>query len=94
LGFGKSGEFATFTLEEATKSLLQETKTKKEEFSEGEIFADYEGLTVVGVLRFYFSRTPGKRSLRNATKLISPERDLGLDLEKIEKEAKKRYHIP
>lgn len=93
LGFGKFGEFATFTLEEATKSLLQETKTKKEEFSEGEIFADYEGLMVVGVLRVYFSRTPGKRSLRSATKLISPSRDLGLDIEQIEKQARKRYHI-
>jgi hypothetical protein len=93
LGFGKFGEFATFTLEEATKSLLQETKTKKDEFTEAEIFAEYEGITVVGVLRFYFSRTPGKRSLRTATKLISPSTDLGLDLLKIEKNARSRYHI-
>jgi hypothetical protein len=93
LGFGKFGEFATFTLEDATKSLLQETKTKKDEFTEGEIFAEYEGITVVGVLRFYFSRTTGNRSLRTATKLILPSKDLGLDLEQIEKDAKRRYHI-
>ena len=93
LGFGKFGEFATFTLEEATKGLLQETRTKKGDFSEAEIFAENEGVTVVGVLRVYFSRTPGKRSKRTATSLISPSKDLGLDLERIEKEAKRRYHI-
>ena len=93
LGFGKFGEFATFTLEEATKGLLQELKTKKEEFTEAEIFAEYEGTTVVGVLRSYFSRTPGKRSKRTDTKLISPSRDLGLDLERIEKEARRRYQV-
>lgn len=94
LGFGKFGEFATFTLEEAAKSLLQELKGKKEEFSETEIFAEYEGTAVVGVLRSYFSRTPGKRSKRTDTKLIFPLKDLGLDLRRIEKDARRRYHIP
>jgi hypothetical protein len=93
LGFGKFGEFATFTLEEATKSLLHERKTKKEKFSEAEIVAEYEGIAVVGVLRIYASRTPGKRSSRTATKFISPSKDLGLDLGQIEKGARKRYHI-
>jgi hypothetical protein len=92
LGFGKLGEFATFTLEEATKGLLQETKAKKE-FNEAEIFAQYEDTAVVGVLRSYFSRTPGKRSKRTATRLVLPSKDLGLDLEHIEKEAKRRYQI-
>lgn len=93
LGFGKFGDFATFTLEEATKSLLQETKSKKETYSEGDFFAKYEGMAVVGVLRFYYSRTPGKRTLRAATKLISPSKDLGLDVKQIEKDARKRYKI-
>ena len=93
LGFGKFGEFATFTLEEATKNLLQELKTKREEFTEGEIFAEYEGTAVVGVLRSYFSRTPGKRSKRTDTKLVSPSKDLRLDIERIEKEARRRYQI-
>lgn len=93
LGFSKFGEFATFTLEEATKNLLQETKTKKEEFNEANIFARYGGITVVGVLRVFFSRTPGKRSIRLATRLISPQKDLSLDLEQIEKDARRMYHI-
>jgi hypothetical protein len=94
LGFGKFGEFVTFTLEEATKSLLEETKAKKEEFSPAEIFAEYEGIKVAGVLRIYSSTTPGKRSPRTTTKLVSPSKDLGLDLKQIEKEARKRYHLP
>jgi len=93
LGFGKFGEFATFTLEEATKSLLQETKIKKKEFSSGKLFAEYDGVKVVGILRIYSSTTPGKRAPQTTTILISPSKDLGINLEQIEEEARKRYHI-
>jgi hypothetical protein len=93
LGIGKFGEFATFTLEEVTRSLLQETKLKKEEFSSTEIFAEFEGIKVAGVLRIYAPTTPGKRSSKTITRLISPSIDLGLDTQKIEEEARKRYKI-
>jgi hypothetical protein len=93
LGTGKFGEFATFTFEEASKTLLQETKSKKEQFAQNEIFAEYRGTKVVGVLRIYFSTTPGKRSPRTTTKLVTPVKDLNLDLKEIERKARKRYHI-
>jgi hypothetical protein len=93
LGIGKFGEFATFTLEEASKGLRREMKIKKEVFGPNEIFAEYEGIKVVGVLRIYFSTTPGKRSPRATTKLVSPSKDLDLDVGRIEKEARQRYDI-
>jgi hypothetical protein len=93
LGIGKFGEFATFTFEEATKSLLHETKLKKDEFSPSEIFAEYEGIKIVGVLRVYAPTTPGKRSKKTNTRFVSPSNDLGLDLKTIEREARKRYEI-
>jgi len=93
LGIGKFGEFATFSLEEATRDLLQETKLKKDEFSTAEIFAEFEGIKVAGVLRIYAPTTPGKRSSKTVTRLISPAIDLGLDIQKIEEEARKRYEI-
>jgi hypothetical protein len=91
LGFGKFGEFASFTLEEARKSVLREARLNKEEFSPAEIFAEDEGIKIVGVLRIYAPTTPGKRSQKTITKLISPSKDLGLDIEQIEREARERY---
>jgi hypothetical protein len=93
LGIGEFGEFATITLEEATKGLLQETKRKKEGFSPTEIFAEYKGIKVAGVLRIYARTTPGKRSSKATTMLISPINDLGLDLDKIQEKARTRYRI-
>jgi hypothetical protein len=92
LGIGKFGEFATFTFEEPSKALLQETKIKKG-VGPNEIFAEHEGMKVVGVLRTYFSTTPGKRSPRTTAKLVAPSKDLDLDLKRIEEGARERYHI-
>ncbi len=93
LGIGKFGEFATITLEETTKGLMQETRPKKAEFSATDIFAKYQGLRVVCVLRIYAPTTPGKRSSKMKTMLISPSNDLGLDLNEIEMKARTRYRI-
>jgi hypothetical protein len=93
LGFGKFGEFATFTFEEASKALLHETKSKKEEFAPTDLFAQHGETKVAGVLRIYAPTTPGKRSARTTARIISPSKDLGLDLVEMEKEAKKRYGL-
>lgn len=93
LGIGKFGEFATVTMEPATRALLQETRRKKEEFSAAEIFAEYKGIKAVGVLRTYAPTTPGKRSSKTITRLISPANDLGLDARKIEEDARARYRL-
>ena len=55
---------------------------------------DYKGTKVVEVLRIYPPTKPGHRSMKNVrTTLASPERDLGLGLEQITEDAKKRYDI-
>ena len=93
LGIGKFGEFATVTLEEATNDLLNEISAEKTEINPNDIFAEYDGIKAVGVLRIYSKTSPGKRLLGATTLLISPKKDLGLDLDKITQEAKARYNI-
>ena len=93
-GFGKFGEFATFTLEQATNELLHELESGRAQFTQDEIIADYYGSQVVAVLRMYPRTSPGARLKKGITTvLVSPEKDLDLDLETINAEAKKRYHL-
>ncbi len=93
-GFGKFGEFATFTLEQATTELLNEIDSSRSQFSDEEIVADYYDSLVVAVLRIYPRTTPGARLRKGvSTVLVSPEKDLELDLAAITAEAKKRYHL-
>jgi hypothetical protein len=56
-------------------------------------FVKFGDENVVGVLRIYAPTTPGKRSRRATTRIISPSKDLGLDLSEMEKEAKDRYQL-
>ena len=93
-GFGKFGEFATFTLEQATNELLHEIDPSRHQFQTEEIIADYFGNQVVAVLRSYPRTNPGARLRKGVTtSLVLPERDLGLDLVTINAEARKRYHL-
>jgi hypothetical protein len=94
LGIGKFGEFATLTLEEATRQLMDELRRKKQEFKSEDRCAEYAGLSFVMILRIYAPTNPGKRSRNHVLRVISPRKDLGLDRDQIEKEARKRYHIP
>lgn len=93
-GYGKFGEFATFTLEQATNELLNEVDAGRSQFSEDEIVADYYDSRVVAVLRTYPRTNPGARLKKGmTTMLVSPEKDLELDLGSITAEAKKRYNL-
>ena len=94
LGIGKFGEFATITIEGMNKALTDELKRKKQEFKSNDFCAEYAGLSFVLVLRIYAPTNLGKRSRKHVLHVISPRRDLGLDTDKIEKEARKRYQIP
>jgi hypothetical protein len=94
LGIGKFGEFATFTLEEATHDLLSELDGGKKEFDPGDVFAEYEETRIVGVLRVFQKTNPGKRVMLGATTvLISPGKDLDLDVDKCALRAKKKYKV-
>ena len=92
LGFGQFGEFATFTLEEAGSDVLGELEGGRNDFWPSEIFADYEGVRIVGVLRNYFKTSPGKRRPKCLTRLVAPK-DLDIDLARIAREAAERYHL-
>jgi hypothetical protein len=93
-GFGKFGEFATLTLESATSDLLHECDASRTQFSSDEIVADYDGSQVVCALRIYPRTNPGARLLKGvSTSVVSPEKDLGLNLEAITAESRRRYKV-
>lgn len=93
LGIGKFGEFATFTLETVNKSLAGELKRKRQTYTEEDIFATYGQTRVLGILRVYSPTNPGKRSQRYSLTIVSPVKDLGLNLARIEQEAQERYQL-
>jgi len=93
LGFGKFGEFASFALEEVTSELLNEIGGGKTQIRPTDVFAEVDDLKVVGVLRTYSPTTPGKRRKKFTTRLVSPSRDLELNLEDLAQEAMERYKL-
>lgn len=93
-GFGRFGEFAMVTLEDATSELLNELGGERTSFAPDELVADYSGHQVVAVLRLYPRTNPGARLKKGVqTTLISPEKDLEIDVEPIAVEARKRYNL-
>jgi hypothetical protein len=93
LGIGKFGEFATLTIEEVSKKLLDEFRRKKQEFKSEDQCAEYAGSFFAIILRVYAPTNIGKRSRNYKLSIISPRVDLGIDTDQIEKEARKRYDI-
>jgi len=94
LGIGKFGEFASFTLEAVSKNLLAEAHRKKQNICPEDIFARYEGVDIAGILRIYAPTNPGKRLLKYDLHILSPAKDLDLNVDLIARESRKRYHIP
>jgi hypothetical protein len=93
LGIGKFGEFATFTFEQVTQSFSGLLKRRNTSYKEDDIFARYEGVDILGILRIYAPANPGKRSQKHTLHIVSPINDLNLDLAKLEGEARERYQI-
>jgi hypothetical protein len=93
LGFGRFGEFAVFTLEEASAALTAEIEGGQTPLGPGDYFAEYDGSRIVGVLRIFPHTTPGKRLQRTTTTLVSPSRDVTFDLKEITQRAKERYRV-
>jgi hypothetical protein len=58
-----------------------------------QIFAKYGGVSALGVLRTYSPTSPGSRSSKYRLDLISPEKDVNIDLNRIAARARERYHI-
>ena len=93
LGIGRFGEFSTFTFEMLNNQLLGEMRRKKIDHGKEHVFAEYEDIRVLGVLRTYEPTNPGKRSLKYRLDLISPKKDLNVDLVRIAEIARDRYKI-
>jgi hypothetical protein len=93
LGIGKFGEFATLTIEGVTKQLLKEVKRKRQTITADVYCAKCDGTAYVLILRNYAPTNPGKRSLAHTIRVVSPHKDLGLDIGKIGQAARKRYHL-
>ena len=93
LGIGKFGEFSTFTFERLNNQLIGEMKRKKIDFGTEHVFAEYGGIKALGVLRTYGATNLGKRSLKYRLDLVAPEKDIGLDLDRIANRARARYQI-
>jgi hypothetical protein len=93
LGIGKFGEFSTFTFETPNNQLIGEMKRKKMQYTAEHVFAEYNGVKALGVLRTYAPTNPGKRSLKYRLDLVSAEKDVGIDLDRISAQARRRYRI-
>jgi hypothetical protein len=93
LGIGKFGEFATLTVEEMTKRLMNELRRNKQELRPEDCCAEYANSSFVLILRIYAPTNPGKRSRNHTLHVISPRKDLELDTDQIEKKARERYRI-
>ena len=93
LGIGKFGEFATFTLERIDKRTHSELRRKDLDPDKVETMAETGDIRVVGLLRIYAQTNPGKRSAQYDLHVVSPRKDLELDIAAIEAEARRRYHI-
>ncbi len=93
-GFGKFGELATLTLELATTELLHETDSARTAFTDDEIVARFDDTQIACVLRIYPRTNPGARLQKGiSASLVLPEKDLGIDLERVTAEAWKRYNV-
>jgi hypothetical protein len=93
LGIGKFGEFATFSFEQVNQSLVRELKRKNKTFTSEDIFAAYNDIRILGILRIYSSTKAGKRSQKYSIHIVAPLKDLGLNLDQLEESARKRYHL-
>jgi len=93
LGIGKFGEFSTFSFEMVNNRLTGEMKRKKIDYGKEHIFAEFDSITVLGVLRTYEPTNPGKRSLKYRLDLVSHEKDVDIDLDRIADRAHERYKI-
>jgi hypothetical protein len=93
LGIGRFGEFSTFSLEILNKQLIGEMERKKVDHGKEHIFAEHNGIRVLGTLRTYSPTAAGRRSRNYRLDLISPQKDVNIDLDRIAKRARKRYRI-
>jgi hypothetical protein len=93
LGIGNFGEFATFSFEQINQTLIRELKRKHQTYTSEDIFAEYKDICVLGILRIYSATKIGKRPQKYSLHIVSPEKDIGLNMDQLRQAAQKRYHF-
>jgi hypothetical protein len=93
LGIGNFGEFATFSFEQINQTLIRELKRKHKTYTSEDIFAEYKNICILGILRIYSPTKIGKRPQKYSLHIVSPEKDIGLNMDQLRQAAQKRYHF-
>lgn len=92
-GIDKFGEFATFSFEQINQTLRRELKHKHQTYTSEDIFAEYKNICVLGILRIYSPTKIEKRPQKYSLHIVSPEKDIGLNMDQLRQDAPKRYHF-
>jgi hypothetical protein len=87
------GEFATFSFEQINQTLIRELKRIHQTYTSEDIFAEYKDICVLGILRIYSPTKIGKRPQKYSLHIVSPEKDIGLNMDQLRQAAQKRYHF-
>ena len=93
LGIGNFGEFATFSFEQINQTLIRELKRKHKTYTSEDIFAEYKNICILGILRIYSPTKIGKRPQKYSLHIVSPEKDIGINMDQLRQDAQKRYHF-
>ena len=93
LGIGNFGEFATFSFEQINQTLIRELKRKHKTYTSEDVFAEYKNICILGILRIYSPTKIGKRPQKYSLHIVSPEKDIGLNIDQLRQDAQKRYHF-
>ena len=93
LGIGNFGEFATFSFEQINQTLIRELKRKHKTYTSEDVFAEYKNICILGILRIYSPTKIGKRPQKYSLHIVSPEKDIVLNIDQLRQDAQKRYHF-
>jgi hypothetical protein len=93
LGIGNFGGFATFSFEQINQTLIRELNRKHKTYTSEDVFAEYKNIRILGILRIYPPTKLGKRPQKFSLHIVSPEKDLGLNIDELRQGAQERYHF-
>jgi len=93
LGIGNFGEFATFSFEQINQTLICELKRKHKTYTSEDVFVENKNICILGILRIYSPTKIGKRPQKYSLHIVSPGKDIGLNIDQLGQDAQKRYHF-
>jgi hypothetical protein len=72
---------------------IRELKRKHKTYTSEDVFAEYKNIFILGILRIYSPTKIGKRPQKYSLHIVSPEKDIGLNIDQLRQDAQKRYHF-